>query len=907
MLNLKMNKMTLFVLTTIAILICVPSFLSIKTQASTGNTYYVSSSEGNDYNDGLSKSEAWNSLEKVNSQEFEPGDKILFKAGDEWDGSLKLENIEGTEQAPIIFDKYGSSDSDKRPVLNGNGTTSDEPYSIYTYYDLVEDKTQSATIDVLDGSHLEFNNFEITNYNEDVMSQRAGIAVKTSATNQEEWEDNPHEGITIKNNYIHDVNGDPDGHKMGSGGILLLGNISDVLVDNNKVIDVDIEGIRNAGLYKEGDIPENFPKKLSNIQFSNNEISRVQGDGMVMSNVGKNGSMKYNKVKEFANKDVGNVNYAGLWVIAVKDTVVEYNEVYDGKYGYNDGEAFDIDMFSEGTLFQYNYSHNNNGGFMLFMSGSTDSVVRHNVSVNDGGGEDQEIFHYLPQSEEDAPLIYNNTFFTDSDIDTQIFRNDTAESVYPKLYNNIFMSKGDVTMGAPKFNNGEIKNNNFYPGTEFKNQDFEDLIFEDNTFQSPKLSRPGEEPKDIIIETNTFNSTVLEGYKLMDGSSSIDAGIDVADYLPSVWDEAEKDIFNNDLELEIDIGAHKYANDQPDETNPEVLPTDISLNKNELTLDSRHMDATLEATVSPKDTWFKDVNWTSSDASIASVDDKGDVTAVSEGTAYITAESVVDADIKAVSKVTVENMQGLYNPTADTYIRGGQYANTNFGDESILSVKNDTESYTRQSFLQFDVNEVDSSIAHSAVLRLYANDINSDPERTISIYSTDHDWSESSLTWNNAPDKSKHLTDAIITKEGKWYEFDVSEYIKSGKQEELASFLLTNEGEATSKNDVAFTSKEEENNKPQLIVTNVSAEVMQDQVKQFEDEGEIKNDEAAHKLNMHLTAVNHYEENESAKKVVKHSKGLKKLLKYQKENDLISKNAYDVLKDDTNSMIKKWE
>src|SRR5699024_2977923 len=160
--------------------------------------------------------------------------------------------------------------------------------------------------------------------------------------------------ITIKGNYVHDVNGDPDGQKMGSGGILLLGNISDVLVDNNKVTDVDIEGIRNAGLYKEGDIPENFPKALDNIRFTNNEIARVQGDGMVMSNIGENGLMEYNTIKEFANKDVGNVNYAGLWVIAVKDTVVQHNEVYGGKYGYNDGEAFDIDMFSEGALFQYN-------------------------------------------------------------------------------------------------------------------------------------------------------------------------------------------------------------------------------------------------------------------------------------------------------------------------------------------------------------------------------------------------------------------------------------------------------------------------------------------------------------------------------------------------------------------------
>lgn len=87
---------------------------------------------------------------------------------------------------------------------------------------------------------MEINNFEVTNYNDTVVSQRAGIAIKTSATNQEEWEANPHKGIVIKSNYVHDVNGNPNGHKVGSGGILLLGNISDALVENNKVINVDI-------------------------------------------------------------------------------------------------------------------------------------------------------------------------------------------------------------------------------------------------------------------------------------------------------------------------------------------------------------------------------------------------------------------------------------------------------------------------------------------------------------------------------------------------------------------------------------------------------------------------------------------------------------------------------------------
>lgn len=646
----KMRRMiSMFLSFCIMFSLIFPGIQQGRVMAASGTTYYVSSTDGDDGNDGLSKYTPWRSLEKVGSMHFQPGDKILFKAGDVWNGSLKLRNISGTKESPIIFDKYGSEDQNVRPILNGNGTTTTEVYSIYTYYNGVKDKTQSATIDVLDGSYLEINNFEVTNYSDTVISQRAGIAIKTSATNQAEWEANPHKGIVIRNNYVHDVNGNPTGHKLGSGGILLLGNISDVLVENNKVVNVDIEGIRNAGLYKEGDIKANFPQVLTNVQFRNNYIEKVQGDGIVLSNVGGNGRIEYNTVVEHSYKNVGNVNYAGLWVIGVKDTIAQFNEVYGGKYGYNDGEAFDVDMFSDGMLYQYNYSHDNRGGFMLFMGGSTNSLVRYNISVNDGNGA--EIFHYLPTSQGDSPLIHNNTFFADSHINTKIFSPKTNQ--YVKLYNNIFMSKGEMTMGSTSFNGGEMKKNVFYPGTGIKGQSFTGITFTDNIFESPKLARPGDMPQNIISNLDTFNVNALDGYKLMSDSPLIDAGMNVSGLTPSVWQAATKDIFNNDIVGPLDIGAHEYSEDEPEETSPEIEPSLITLDKKELQLYLGLSGVKLKATVSPVDAWFKGVKWSSDNPSVASVNADGFVTPISEGTAIISAESDVVKGLKATSTVTV--------------------------------------------------------------------------------------------------------------------------------------------------------------------------------------------------------------------------------------------------------------
>ncbi|MCK5692301.1 MAG: hypothetical protein KAI08_05615, partial [Bacteroidales bacterium] len=52
-------------------------------------TYYISE-DGDDSNTGLSEGRAWQSIEKVNEQDFAPGDRILFRGGDTFQGTLSL-------------------------------------------------------------------------------------------------------------------------------------------------------------------------------------------------------------------------------------------------------------------------------------------------------------------------------------------------------------------------------------------------------------------------------------------------------------------------------------------------------------------------------------------------------------------------------------------------------------------------------------------------------------------------------------------------------------------------------------------------------------------------------------------------------------------------------------------------
>lgn len=87
----------------------------------------------------------------------------------------------------------------------------------------------------------------------------------------------------------------------------------------------------------------------------------------------------------------------------------------------------------------------------------------------------------------------------------------------------------------------------------------------------------------------------------------------------------------------------------------------------------------------------------------------------------------------------------------------------------------------------------------------------------------------------------------------------------------------------------------------------VSAANMQTQVEYFADAGLFENDSVVRALTTHLTAVHLYEEQNEADKVIKHMEGFKQLLDYQQERAVISEAAYNILYNDADLFIEKWQ
>ena len=97
------------------VLICLTSSFAYATD------YYVSSS-GNNSANGLSLSTPWQSISKVNSasSSFNPGDRILFKRGERFYGSLQISKS-GSSGSPITVSAYGTG---ANPVITGFTTIS---------------------------------------------------------------------------------------------------------------------------------------------------------------------------------------------------------------------------------------------------------------------------------------------------------------------------------------------------------------------------------------------------------------------------------------------------------------------------------------------------------------------------------------------------------------------------------------------------------------------------------------------------------------------------------------------------------------------------------------------------------------------------------------------------------------
>lgn len=322
-------------------------------------TYYVDSDRGRDANSGTNIAEPWRTLARISTTDFRPGDRILLHCGSVWHEPLQPHSS-GEEGAPIVIDRYGEGSRPRIEIQNG---------------------PENAVL-LRNVQQIELRNLEIVNRGTQP-SIRRGVYI---------WLENfgTARHIVIEGLYIHDVNGSNE--KKDNGGIIFRNDgpttpsrFDDLRIERNIVWKVDRSAIAGESYHW----PRNRWFPSLHVVIRGNYVDDIGGDGIVPW--ATDGALVEFNIARNCNRRAGTFN-AGIWPWSADNTLLQWNEASLTRNTL-DGQGFDSDYNSRGTVFQYNYSHDNEGGFMLICSpgdrnpeqniGNTGTIVRLNISRND--------------------------------------------------------------------------------------------------------------------------------------------------------------------------------------------------------------------------------------------------------------------------------------------------------------------------------------------------------------------------------------------------------------------------------------------------------------------------------------------------------------------------------------------
>ncbi|HWR52443.1 MAG TPA: right-handed parallel beta-helix repeat-containing protein [Bryobacteraceae bacterium] len=459
-------------------------------------SYYIDSTGGNDRNNGLSERRAWSTLDKVNAAEFGPGDRILFRAGSQFRGQLHPRGS-GRDGRPIVVDMYGTG---AKPRIDAGGQ----------FHEALLLENQD---------YWEVNNLDLTNTGATREPARYGARVRS-------WDHGVMRHIHLKNLFIHDVNGSlikkdqGEGHGIvwENGGDKVKSRFDDLLIENCRLERTDRNGICGVTAYR----PPDRDNRSVNVVIRGNVLEDIGGDGIKVW--GCKGALVERNVLRGARRRAQDYA-AGIWPWDSDDTVIQFNEV-SGVTGTKDGQAFDSDAYTTNTLFQYNYTHDNDGGFMLVCCfENTGTVIRYNISQNDR----TRLFHMAGSNQN--VQIYNNVFYIapGTDVDLFLWTGDrTGWTRDVQVRNNIFYVAGTASNSS-----GTRKKPD---GTHFTQPGFgsaSNVVFEHNVLYG-YASRVPEEWKRLTADPQLVNPghggdgmKTVEGYKLKPGSPCIGAGVPI--------------------------------------------------------------------------------------------------------------------------------------------------------------------------------------------------------------------------------------------------------------------------------------------------------------------------------------------------------------------------------------------
>lgn len=400
---------------------------------------------------------------------------------------------------------------------------------------------------------------KITNKGDEPRAKIAGIRIEA-----DNIEGGVMNHIHIRRCEIADVYGTKTHHNEGGGSGIFYYNVigganpssfNDLVVEDCRIVNCQRDGL--TGYLATGDRTQR--KANTGFVFRRNVFEGIPGDQIIVNGC-DDALVEYNIVRNCAPGDFADENIpnrmeaaAALWCIHSDGTIFRYNIVQDHKATW-DGQAFDCDQNCQNTLFEYNISYNNVGGWLMLCPSDVSfdknyvsqegTVVRYNVSINDGTrdyvkGNGQTLSSTIDVvGRVGSCHFYNNTIIktrsaaTHADNTAITFDNYTNIPGSLLFTNNIFYNTTATANPFTKVGTGEFIDN-------------QGLILRNNCicgYQEGTIPGSGEHntaniPTDPafvrLIEEFSSNDNlvdreeILEGLRLATGSPCIGAGIEI--------------------------------------------------------------------------------------------------------------------------------------------------------------------------------------------------------------------------------------------------------------------------------------------------------------------------------------------------------------------------------------------
>ena len=336
------------------------------------NQYYLSSSTGNDNNNG-SQTQPWKTLSKLSNISLGPGDTVYFKKGDTFRGHYVVDGS-GAEGNPITFTSYGSGN---QPILSG----SDHEDGGGDYREAIL---------VTNHDNMVFDDLEVQNHRTisrtgvgDLVSFGIRIEVSDSNVNLNNFF---FRNMTFKNVYglyWVDPSNQSEFNAFEVSGLTFIsswgGIINNVIIEDSYFTD-----LQRIGVHIKNTMGKTSTKRNTNFVFRNNEFFQIGGtcvlpirteNCLIENNIFNQPGAKTN------DKMIGRGSAVWNWYSI--NTIVQYNQAINAK-GILDSHGIHVDHSNVDTFIQYNYMQDCEGGFVEILGGNQRAVYRFNISVNDG-------------------------------------------------------------------------------------------------------------------------------------------------------------------------------------------------------------------------------------------------------------------------------------------------------------------------------------------------------------------------------------------------------------------------------------------------------------------------------------------------------------------------------------------